>query len=167
MIAIRRQLEDAELKKQSPSELADFIVDEYHETLRRDLPTLIDAAYKVERVHAGKADVPVGLGDLLSGFWEEMQCHMMKEEHVLFPMLRRGLHGAQVHMPIRVMEQEHDEHNEKLRRIRKLTRDYSPPPQACATWTRLYEALADLEVDLKEHIHLESDILFLQATRPR
>ena len=36
-------------------ELIDFIVSEYHEGLREDLPALVEAARRVERVHGKKA----------------------------------------------------------------------------------------------------------------
>jgi len=149
----------------SQTELADHIEERYHAGLRRDLPSLIAAAVRVEKVHAGKPDVPVGLGDLLSSFWDEMQAHMGKEENVLFPMLRRGARGQAVYMPVRMMEQEHDAHGETLARIRQLTGDLRAPAHACATWTALYRGLEALEVDLMHHIHLENNILFLRAVR--
>ena len=64
---------------------------------------LIAAARKVERVHAAKPEVPAGLADELESFWDEMESHMHKEEHVLFPMLRRGGRGPMVAPPISVM----------------------------------------------------------------
>ena len=87
----------------------------------------------------------------------------MKEEQVLFPMLRAGVRGAQVYMPVRVLEHEHDEHAVHLARIRELTSDLQIPPQACATWTALYRGLRALEADLMEHIHLENNVLFPRA----
>ena len=42
-------------------ELIDFIVSQYHEPLRKDLPALIAAAQRVERVHGAKASCPKGL----------------------------------------------------------------------------------------------------------
>jgi regulator of cell morphogenesis and NO signaling len=151
--------------ERSPAELADHIESYYHAGLRRDLPPLIEAARKVERVHAQKPGVPTGLADVLSDFFAEMQQHMMKEENVLFPMIRRGARGEAVYMPVRVMEGEHDLHREQLLRIRELTGDLRVPPHACATWTALYQGLEHLEAELMQHIHLENNILFSRATR--
>ncbi len=148
----------------SQHELADHLERHYHVALRRDLPPLIEAARKVERVHAAKPDVPAGLADLLTEFFAEMQTHMAKEEQILFPMLRRGGRGAQVEMPIRVMEQEHDAHGAQLARIHQLTHDLQPPPHACATWNALYLGLAAVEAELMQHIHLENHVLFARAT---
>lgn len=150
-------------ESQSSSQLVDHIISHYHESLRRDMPALIDAARRVERVHAAKPAVPAGLAEELVEFWTEMQQHMMKEERVLFPMLRTGLRGAQVYMPVRVMEHEHDEHAVHLARIRELTGDLQLPEHACATWTALYDGLIQIEAELMEHIHLENNVLFRRA----
>jgi regulator of cell morphogenesis and NO signaling len=145
------------------AELIEHIIDRYHEGLRRDVQPLIDAARKVERVHADKPAVPLGLADELDAFWSEMQQHMMKEERILFPLLSSGAHGQQVYMPIRVMETEHDAHAVHLARIRELTSDMQPPAHACATWRALYHGLQTLQAELMEHIHLENNVLFRRA----
>lgn len=152
-------------ENRSQRELADHIEARYHTGLRRDLPPLVEAARRVERVHAGKPGVPAGLADLLESFWDELEVHMIKEERVLFPMLRKGARGPAVYMPVRAMEGEHDLHRENLVRIRELTGDLVPPPHACATWRALYSGLAEIEVELVHHIHLENNILFLRAAR--
>jgi regulator of cell morphogenesis and NO signaling len=152
-------------ERRSQAELADHIEQHYHARLRRDLPPLIEAARRVERVHAGHPAVPCGLADVLARFASELEAHMRKEETILFPMLRRGARGNAVYMPVRVMEREHDGHAESLVMIRELTDDLSLPVGACATWTGLYAGLHALAAELVQHIHLENNILFLRATR--
>jgi regulator of cell morphogenesis and NO signaling len=147
----------------SQAELADHVVARYHAGLRRDFPPLVEAARKVERVHAGKPDVPVGLAAELEAFWSELEAHMMKEERVLFPALRDGARGSHVAAPIHVMEHEHDHHAEHLARVRALTGELKPPRQACATWRALYHGLETIEAELMEHIHLENNVLFARA----
>lgn len=149
----------------SQAELADHIERHYHAALRRDMPTLIEAARKVERVHAHNPAVPAGLADVLAAFASEMESHMRKEETVLFPMLRRGARGQMVFMPVRVMENEHDQHAASLQMIRDLTCDHELPDGACATWRALYNGLATLEAELMQHIHLENNVLFMRAAR--
>jgi len=149
----------------SQTELADHIEHHYHAALRRDLPPLVDAARKVERVHADKPGVPAGLAEVLTAFFTEMQNHMAKEEQVLFPLIRRGVAGAAVFIPVRVLETEHDSHAAYLASIRALTADLQLPPHACATWTALYHGLATIEAELMQHIHLENHILFARALR--
>ncbi len=144
-------------------DLIDFILTRYHEPLRLDLPALLAAARRVERVHARKGSCPHGLASLLEQLDAEIRQHLAKEEQVLFPALRAGSGGASVHMPVRVIMQEHDDHGASLRRLRELATDFSPPPEACATWRALYAGLEKLESELMEHIHLENNVLFPRA----
>ncbi len=144
-------------------ELIDEILTRYHAPLRVDLPALVEAATKVERVHADKADCPRGLASHLERIQAELSGHLDKEEMVLFPALRSGNRGRNVHMPIRVMMQEHDDHGADLNRIRELTGDFSLPSDACGTWRGLYDALERFEAELMEHIHLENNVLFARA----
>jgi len=160
-----RGTSQASWELRSQAELADHIERHYHAALRRDLPPLIEAARRVERVHAKHPAVPSGLTDVLAAFASEMESHMRKEETILFPMLRRGARGEGVYMPVRVMEREHDSHAESLVKIRELTDDLRLPPEACATWTALYAGLQTLETELVQHIHLENNILFMRAVR--
>jgi regulator of cell morphogenesis and NO signaling len=144
-------------------ELVDFIIARFHEPLRADLPALTEAARKIERVHAKKASCPVGLASFLEEVAAELQEHLLKEEQVLFPAIYAGAHGGRVHMPVRVLMQEHDDHGASLRRLRELATGFVPPPEACATWRALYAGLYKLEADLMEHIHLENNVLFPRA----
>ncbi len=145
------------------TEVIDFILTRYHEPLRRDLSVLIEAASRVERVHGRKPSCPRGLAPFLEQLDAELRQHMTKEEQVLFPAIAAGGRGDRVHMPIRVMMQEHDDHGANLRTLRELTTDFTPPPEACATWRALYSGLEKLESELMEHIHLENNILFPRA----
>lgn len=150
-------------------ELIEHILIHYHEPLHNELPALVDAAKKVERVHGAKATCPHGLAQHLQHIVTELGQHMNKEERALFPALIAGSRGQQIHMPVRVMMQEHDDHGLALERTRELTSNFTPPPEACATWRALYAALEKLEAELMEHIHLENNILFprgLSEARP-
>jgi regulator of cell morphogenesis and NO signaling len=152
-------------EKRSQSELLDHIMARYHEALRRDFPPLIEAARRVEHVHAGKPAVPVGLAEELAAFWSEMESHMFREEQIIFPVIRDGAAGSQLPVTVRVMRSEHHDHARSLARIRKLTGDLEIPAHACATWRALYEGLCASERDVMEHIHLEDNVVFRRAVR--
>jgi regulator of cell morphogenesis and NO signaling len=62
-----------------------------------------------------------------------------------------------------MMEHEHDSAGNALRTLREISRGYTAPPEACISYQTLYKALADLEADLHQHIHLENNILFPRA----
>lgn len=75
-------------RKAPLSEIIDFIIVRYHDRHREQLPELILQAQKVERVHINKPSVPKGLSKYLEALLEELASHMMKEERVLFPMIK-------------------------------------------------------------------------------
>lgn len=146
---------------QTPAALIDHILARYHETHRRELPELIALADKVERVHAAHAEVPAGLAAALRLMLQELETHMMKEEAVLFPMMRTGAHPSIAH-PVARMRLEHDDHGERLREIEGLYRGGALPADACGSWRALSAGVKKLADDLMQHIHLENNVLFPQ-----
>jgi hemerythrin-like domain-containing protein len=125
---------------------------------REQLPELILQATKVERVHADKPSVPRGLAKYLTMLHEELSSHMMKEEQILFPMIKQGM-GSQAMGPISVMESEHDDAGELLEVIKHITHNVTPPPEACTTWKAMYNGINEMIDDLMEHISLENNVL--------
>lgn len=137
------------------AEIIDHIIVRYHDRHREQLPELILQATKVERVHADKPSVPKGLTKYLTMLHEELSSHMMKEEQILFPMIKQGM-GSQAMGPISVMESEHDEAGELLEVIKHTTNNVTPPPEACTTWKAMYNGINELIDDLMDHISLET-----------
>ena len=145
------------------TELIDHIVNRYHAGLCEELPRLEAMARKVADVHGAKD--PVRLPRLLQAVLDlkgELEPHMVKEEQILFPMIRRG-QGTGANGPVAVMMREHETAGDLLKDIRELTNDYTVPVDACNTWRALWMGLEGLESDLHEHIHLENNILFPRA----
>jgi regulator of cell morphogenesis and NO signaling len=142
--------------------LVDHIVAHYHRRLRDALPHLIEMARMIEARHRDKGACPVGLTALLDEMQHTVLDHLAREENVVFPALVSGS-GARVSAPIYVMELEHRHHKRDLLRLRALTREYTPPVEACTTWRALYAGLLQLERELMEHIHLENNVLFRRA----
>ncbi len=103
------------------AQIIDFIIPRYHDRHRQELPELVLMAEKVEGVHGDKAPCPHGLAVQLQRILDELTSHMMKEEQILFPMIRGGM-GRQAAGPISVMEREHDDAGEILEEIKRLTR---------------------------------------------
>jgi len=144
-------------------DLIDHIITTYHRPLNEELPRLELMAQKVTRVHGDK--MPEVLPRILStflGLKAELDSHMMKEEQILFPLIRSG-NGARGSAPMSVMEQEHESAGRALEQLRNLTNDYTVPEGACNTWRALWVGLQQLETDLHHHIHLENNILFPRA----
>lgn len=161
------QRSDAAPEAATPAALIDHILVRYHEVHRAQLPELIRMARRVEAVHRDNPDVPVGLADHLEAMHEELVSHMLKEEQVLFPMMKAGSNPFVAH-PIGMMRAEHVDHGAALDRLNALTNDATPPRGACNTWRALYAGIAQLNDDLISHIHLENNVLFpaFEATAP-
>jgi len=114
------------------------------------------------------------LRETFQGLAQELTSHLMKEEMVLFRTLKgwrsrspEGAHpsGAVRHRanPVAMMEHEHDSAGNALRTLRATSHGYTVPPDGCTSFQALYKALAELEADLHQHIHLENNILFPRA----
>ena len=96
---------------------------------------------------------------------------MMKEEQILFPMIREldravdsgSFHCGGINNPIAVMEREHENAGQALQRLRKLTSDFAAPEGACNTFRAMLDGLETLEADTHEHIHKENNVLFVRA----
>ena len=129
------------------AEIIDHIIVRYHDRHREQLPELI---------------LPKGLTKYLTMLHEELSSHMMKEEQILFPMIKQGM-GSQAMGPISVMESEHDEAGELLEVIKHTTNNVTPPPEACTTWKAMYNGINELIDDLMDHISLENNVLFPRA----
>ncbi len=160
----------------SPTELADHIERRHHAFMRRHLVLLGELIPKVRAAHAEAHGEMLGEVERVFGeLRAEIEMHLMKEEQVLFPYVRRlqayregrgprpHIHCITVQNPVRQMRIEHDDAGQALERFRELTDDYSLPQDACPSFAALYEALRALEGDLHEHIHLENNILFPRA----
>ncbi len=138
------------------------ILQRYHEVHRAEIPALLRLARKVERVHAAHRQAPLGLADALHRMGIELESHMQKEELVLFPLMQDcdGSPPPMIRHPIAQMRHEHDGHAKHIAELRTLTHDLTPPTDACRSWQALYAGLGKLIDDLKEHIHLENNLLF-------
>jgi len=153
------QPDEQDWRSASTDELIEHILQRYHAVHREQLPELIRLAARVEQVHGDRPECPRGLAALLVQMAEELESHMVREEEILFPILREA-GTAPALGPIAVMRAEHDGHGESLQHLEALTNDITLPRGACNTWRALYLGLATLRDDLMQHIHLENNILF-------
>ncbi len=157
------------------SELANHIVHKHHAFVRQESPRLTALLEKVRARHGESHPELSEIQGLFEGLAAEMASHMLKEEHVLFPMIQQleetsrsaGPDAAaqfrSIEFPIARMVAEHEDAGAALSGIRSLAGAYQPPTGACASFQALYQGLAQFEQDLHRHIHLENNILFPRA----
>ena len=147
--------------------LIDHIVSTYHDALRREVPRLRELADKVAQVHGSKGPGLERIRLIVDALGHDLLTHVLKEEVVLFPAIRRLAAGLPATLPlgasIAVIEAEHDDAGALLRELRTLTDDYVPPTWACGSVRTLYSQLEQLEHALHIHVHLENNVLFARA----
>jgi regulator of cell morphogenesis and NO signaling len=160
--------------------LVDHIMATHHTYLMKELPRLEKLSKKVEKAHADSDARLSALAQVVTALITELGSHMMKEEQVLFPIIRElvnadrlpAMHCGALSNPIGVMEAEHDAAGDALATMRNLTDGYALPEGACNSYRALLDGLHTLELDLHQHIHKENNILFpralaLEAELPR
>ena len=154
------------------TELADDIERTHHAYLREELPRLAGLVKKVSAVHGQAHPWLSGLTSVYAELVAELEPHMLKEEQILFPLIREldqattapSFHCGSVGNPIRMMEMEHQNAGAALDRIREMTTDYEIPEGACNSFRAMLSGLEHLETDLHLHIHKENEILFPKAS---
>lgn len=153
-----------------PSELADYIVDTHHRYLRAELPRLHTMAQRVAQVHGPGRPALVEVSEVFEKMMIELTHHMMKEEEVLFPAIRKAASGDSadgfpMDDAVATMLEEHDETGDALGKMNELTDGFVPPEGACNTYRALFAGLAELRSDMHTHIHLENSVLFPAAKK--
>lgn len=155
--------------------LADYIVNTHHSYVKKNLPDIKGYSDKVARVHGNRHPELLPVNQLVAEIYTEMMDHMVKEERVLFPYIKELANAKNneqpllssrfgtVQNPINMMEMEHEMVAKNLIAIRELTRNYTLPEDACASYSLLYRMLDEFEDDLHLHVHLENNILFPKA----
>lgn len=155
--------------------LVDYIINVHHSYVLENLPLISQYADKVAKVHGHHRGETLEINNLFKEVAEELRAHMLKEEKVLFPFIKKLLAAKKqgssqlqsplvsIEEPINMMEAEHERAGEAFRNIASLSNQYSPPPEACNTYRVLYAKLQEFEEDLHQHVHLENNILFPKA----
>lgn len=152
--------------------LADYIEKKHHRYVIAQVSVLEGYLDKLCKVHGDKHPELIEIKSLFSSCAAELSTHMKKEEQMLFPFIRKMVQAKQgngatfsapygtVQVPIRMMMHEHETEGERFRKIKDLSSNYMPPPDACNTYKVTYALLQEFEDDLHLHIHLENNILF-------
>lgn len=158
----------------SLSFLSDYIVNTHHHYVRKYLPEIKGYAIKVAQVHGDVHPELAEVKELVLQVDEELTQHMVDEENILFPLIKKielaatdkkGLPAADKPFAsiVAETEEEHDHVGRAMEEIRRLTQNYTVPADGCASYKLLFKMLEEFESDLFIHIHLENNILFPKA----
>ncbi len=154
--------------------LMNYIETTHHAYIRKQVPVIRAFLDKLYSVHGARHPELVDVKELFEQGSDHLLSHMMKEEKILFPLIRRNCEAIEepgtlsmetmpVGMPVRVMEEEHEAEGNRFSRIAEITDNYSVPADGCASYQAAWAMLKDFERDLHKHIHLENNILFPKA----
>lgn len=147
----------------------------HHKYTRAEITRLTPLLDKVAGKHGPNHPELLEIRDTFQALAQELTTHLMKEEMILFPHIIRMEEAivasepvlpapfGTVQNPVSMMEHEHDSAGDALRAMRRASRDYQAPDDACVSFQTLYQSLAEFETDLHQHIHLENNVLFPRA----
>jgi regulator of cell morphogenesis and NO signaling len=155
--------------------LMEHIVERHHAFCRQEVARLSSLFKEVIASH-GKEHPELKRSEVLFGAMaKDLLMHLVKEEQTLFPYIARVEETVRqkaavswppfgtVENPIRMMVLEHDQTDEELKEIRRLSNGYTPPSDASDRCVALYDGLAAFERDMRDHIHAEDRVLFPRA----
>ncbi len=157
--------------KQNLSEMIERLLQHHHPYTKAALNDLSPLLDKVALVHGDNHPELGELAILFKQLRADMDSHLMKEEHILFPYMlgletdappSRPPFGT-IANPIRMMMAEHHTDDLILQKMLSITDDFTPPPGACNSYISLYAGLHELVKDLFQHMRLEGDVLFVNA----
>jgi len=158
---------DIDWRDESMSDLIDYIIEKHHRYMKKEMPVTGDLLNKILKVHFRTDGAVLSeLHKLFNTFKTEIEEHLIKEEELLFPLIKEyELNPSEENREklIKVMnevESEHDAAGDLLRAMRKVTKGYELPTSACTTFAITYEKIKGIESDLFRHVHLENNILF-------
>lgn len=157
-----------DLSSLSLNELIENIELSHHAYLRKQLPRISQLLQKVIHAHGHKYPTLEEAYIVFSKMAQELQEHLQKEEDLVFPVivtLEKGesLPSDKLEEFVAMLEEEHEETGECLRKLKELTNHFTPPSDACTTYRVMLQALDEMEKDIHSHVHKENYVLFPRA----
>lgn len=149
------------------TELIDHIVNYHHQYVKDNMPVIQQHLKKVVAKHGDSYPYMKKIEEIFQKVCMDFAQHLMKEELILFPKIRRIDPGKDssnsISTIINVMEIEHQNAGQMLDEIKKLSNNYIAPQNACVTFRLCLDELKLFEEDLHKHVHLENNLLFPKA----
>src|SRR5438105_1011239 len=153
-------LHETALAAMSAEQLVNYIILKHHFYVKQAMPLIYLHVQKVATRHGDRFPYMQRVLNLFSIVQEDMDCHMAKEEQVLFPRIKEAeaavlgdttvtvSDAGYISQPIHIMEMEHEDAGNLLAEIRLLTNDYTAPEEACTTFRISLAELKEFEEDL-------------------
>ena len=134
--------------------LVDYVLKVHHRGVRENGPDTLRLINKVMMENLVLDEVE----QLFSQSLSDLDTHLMKEERVLFPYILDLYEAVRSGQPIAPM------HCGTVRNpINVMINDYHAPDDASEDYKELMRQLSEFRENLKEHTHVENDIIFPKA----
>lgn len=174
---LEKELENAEVNLAKPAFdfnqweagfLADYIYNQHHQYLYRQ-EKVIDQLFEKVNEHQELSQ----LHQLWDQFRQEVKTHFIKEEKIIFPMIKQVGEAVKsyltvppeissISVPLQLMETDHDVISGQLAKMQEFFGQGGHPVASQETQL-LFSTLQALADDLQLHLHLENNILFPKA----
>ena len=151
-----------------PAELLDHLESTHHALLRAELPRLSDLGRQTLADDHGRHRSLERVVDLYEELRLDLGPHLVKEERVLFPLIRELVRASRrpsfpygsIGTPISVMLREHDRTDDFLACLRDATDGYRAPSDASLAHRAYFAGLQAIDVDTQLHMRTENETLF-------
>jgi len=151
-------------------ELAEYILRTHHAFAEQKVVFIrhtLDRLGNDERFNTDVDRIRKTFGDLSV----YLTVHMKHKEFLIFPFIMemekaKGMRVAKLkdlEYSIATMTEDHHDEVSMLKSLAELTDNYSVSPHWGHSWKLAYDAMKELEADLKFRMHLENNILFPKA----
>lgn len=154
----------------SPKQIVEHIREHHHAYLRKELTALTYYVTRVASVHGKNQPHLIELNSLYEQLIVLIDAHILVEETELFPLINQYATDSneQLLMKIRQinfgLEKKHHVMNKLFKKMTEVTNDFEAPLDACGTYRIAYDRLAELELNIRQFIHLEKNIFFKQIS---
>lgn len=152
---------ETDLTSMDREELAMLIEQQHHIWLRENMPLIGELFNKVLLAHGINHPDLFALHSLYSELRGKLEQHLVKEEAQTFPLYEKGKEAEKELLQLeKILREEHEHAGGILHEMRHTANEYTPPADACPTYSLLLRKLQEMESDLFLHIHKENNILF-------
>lgn len=144
--------------------LIQYIIENHHVWERQALDEVNDLAVKVAEHHGSDYPNLKKVKELVAHLRGTIISHFAEEEEQLFPMMLEGSKSRELLKELDRMKTEHVDVGAMLTDLTLLTSNFQAPEDTCDSFHFLYQKLKELKYDMRQHIHLENNILAAKAT---
>ena len=156
--------------------LTAYITNVHHQYLKKSLPVTMELISDSGKEHAKKFPYIADLEKQFDLLVQHLIPSMQREEEVLFPYIRQVAHAHKGKEPYAVLLVKtlrkpvenalfkgHERVSDIILSVRKITSDYTVPPNVCTSHKVVLAKLKEIDNDIMQHQYLEQSILFPRA----